>query len=119
MSSHPCNWALMNWANYSDTKVLKKLIRMRPLLYSLACSGDTTAHSILLDLDGVIYSGALTRQQQRYFDMWAGGWPQEEMGALYDKKGIKAGDRGQPSVAMDVSRALAKVRRRLLKEWRK
>lgn len=61
------NPALMNYADYSDPAVMRKLLRAYDSLYDRACRGDQTAAAVYVDIKSALYDeGVLTKRQRQY-----------------------------------------------------
>ena len=60
------NPALMNYADYSDPAVMRKLLRAYDSLYDRACRGDQTAAAVYVDIKSALYGeGVLTKRQRQ------------------------------------------------------
>lgn len=78
------NWNLMNSADYSDSKTIKKLLLNYSGLVRLAEKGDQVAMCVIVDLRMAISSrGVLTKKQRKYLGLWLEGYRQEDVATMH------------------------------------
>ena len=94
------NRELMERADYSKPGAIKNLLRNMSALLRLAERGDTTAHSIYIDMKSALYTeGVLSAKQKKYLLLWMAGYEQNQIAWKFEvqertiRKGIRLGVR--------------------------
>ena len=78
-------YTITNLSDYSNPKVVKKLLYSLDKLYHAAMwKGDGDSLAIYVDLKSAMHAkGVLTEKQMVYLKMWLDGYTQAEIGAKY------------------------------------
>ena len=99
MSDLRLNDALLNEANYSDTKALKKMLTLYSRHERDAYRGDSVAHVIWIDLKTAINSGVLTPKQREVVKLRCiGGLQTDKIGEMLGIKRQSVQDRLEGAV---------------------
>ena len=98
------NWQLLNYCDYTNIRVFKRMLRKYYLLRTLAERGDSVAAAIFVDLKNALNNEGVLSARERYcVKAWIDGRKQWEIAGTYDTY--------QQYISRDIHRGIKKMQK--------